>query len=290
MFSYDKSKSKSSVTESFPIRINLFGAPTDTLQYTEKHGGIVVNVSAIMSDGSYPITVTVQDNADKGIEYESVDCKNIDTNFYKTITDNCGIPVKDVKIITCSQIPYKGSGLGTSSILIYGICKCLYKYYAIYISQEDLWSLTLDIEQLLGKGGWQDAIGASINGIKFIRVNKHREYYILGIKNTNWLNKHIQIIFTGKTRNASTVLQKSIKNLDKYGYKLKLISYLGFLSIIIHNAKLLKWCIRKTHAISSKYNDLYGVNIEVDNVLGAGGGGYGIKIVDNAKDNDFKLI
>jgi fucokinase len=111
-----------------PLRINWGGTWTDTPPYCLENGGAVVNAAVLINASKLPGGISIS----AGV---------------------VGIP--------------KGSGLGTSSILLAACIKGLFEFFGQPLSFASLCRRVLLAEQLMGTGGgWQDQAGGLVPGIK----------------------------------------------------------------------------------------------------------------------------
>ncbi|XP_043351119.1 L-fucose kinase isoform X3 [Dermochelys coriacea] len=117
-----------------------------------------------------------------------------------------------------SSLPH-GSGLGTSSILAGAVMAALYRAAGKSTNTESLIHAVLHLEQVLTTGGgWQDQVGGLVPGIKIgrskaqlpLKVEVEQIPMLEGFPQT--LNKHLLLIYTGKTRLARNMLQDVLRN------------------------------------------------------------------------------
>ena len=174
-----------------PIRINFGGAWSDTPPFCQKEGGCVCNASATIN-GEKPVRVTIEgikenkiimQNDDNILEIEKLeDLKKEDEKDFKLLKKSLilsNIKHKNFKIITDTKLIPKGSGLGTSSILILAILKAIYEFEGINISENKLINDVLEVEKMIGTGGgWQDQAGAIRTGVKLLTSNIGEEQKI----------------------------------------------------------------------------------------------------------------
>jgi fucokinase len=119
----------------------------------------------------------------------------------------------------------KGSGLGTSSILVLACVRAIRDLFGIYKrhSVESQWNpefnAVLAIEQLMSTGGgWQDQIGGGTKGIKYIwtAAGTEPKYNIqllaLSPRHLARFNEKLVMVYTGKTRIAKTILYNVVDN------------------------------------------------------------------------------
>jgi fucokinase len=117
----------------------------------------------------------------------------------------------------------KGSGLGTSSILILACLQALRRLFrpadssAAELNRE--FNMVLAVEQLLTTGGgWQDQIGGGAAGLKYIEtapglVPEYRiEEIQLSSDHVRFFNDKLLVVYTGRTRMAKAILTNVVEN------------------------------------------------------------------------------
>ena len=175
-----------------PIRVNFGGGWSDTPPYCNEHGGTVLNAAAKLN-GICPVVVTV-----KRIEKPCIALASTDSGAYDEFTETgsgcraAGTPLTPTPstrrpfwpaaLCRCpEQVPLesileklggglylstavmgipRGSGLGTSSILAGACVKAIFQYIGKEVTENELYSYVLCMEQLMSTGGgWQDQVG-----------------------------------------------------------------------------------------------------------------------------------
>ncbi len=175
---------KDTVQLQLPVRINLSGTWSDAMPYCVENGGQVVNMAVRVND-ILPIKVRAEKRDDSNIVFVS-DEKSIIYDFtssalfddfsdfilHKAVLDVVGItgktqlPCGFTLSVSVSKID-KGSGLGTSSILLGGCVAALSRLFGLGFTYEDIVKMVFVAEQLMKTGGgWQDQIGGLLPGIK----------------------------------------------------------------------------------------------------------------------------
>ncbi|XP_068169500.1 L-fucose kinase [Antennarius striatus] len=123
-----------------------------------------------------------------------------------------------VELHSWSVLP-TGSGLGTSSILAGALLAAVYRCTGRSYDTESLIHSVLYLEQLLTTGGgWQDQVGGLVGGVKVGRskarlpLQVEVERLSLPEDFLDSLEKHLLLVYTGKTRLARNLLQDVIRN------------------------------------------------------------------------------
>lgn len=241
---------KEQVDTQLPVRVNWGGGWTDTPPFCNEAGGVVLN-AAIKINGNYPVRVTVKRLKEYHVEFESQDVGSRGTVDQIERIRDCHNPydpfaLHKAALIACGLIPMtgndclpdilkkigggiylstqvigipKGSGLGTSSILSGACIKGLFEFFGIALSQEEIYSRVLYMEQIMSTGGgWQDQVGGLSEGIKFITTKPglkqdiHVEKVILEDKTMKELQERFALIYTGQRRLARNLLRDVVGN------------------------------------------------------------------------------
>lgn len=175
---------KDRVEISLPLRINLSGTWTDAMPYCVDNGGKVIN-AAVEIDGQKPVKVIAEKLDGKEIEFCSDGNKMIfcfdgnkdeedlsDFNLHAAVLKTLGITKETVletgfRLTACVDGIDKGSGLGTSSILLGGCITALGELLGFCYGRDEIIQMVFVAEQIMKTGGgWQDQIGGLIPGVK----------------------------------------------------------------------------------------------------------------------------
>ncbi len=239
---------KKEASVELPIRVNFGGGWSDTPPYCLENGGTVLN-AAFSLQNKLPIRVVVKKIKELEIVLESIDYgAKITINNINDIL-NCSNPYDPfvlfkASLITSGIVPYindidleaylksiggglhlisdvtevpRGSGLGTSSILIGACLKSLHELMGEDISDDIICKEVLMAEQLMSTGGgWQDQVGGIISGIKLVTTkpgtnqtfNVKKLDICQNIKSE--LDERIVLIYTGQRRLARNLLREIV--------------------------------------------------------------------------------
>jgi galactokinase/mevalonate kinase-like predicted kinase len=124
-----------------------------------------------------------------------------------------------IELTLLAAIP-KGSGLGTSSILAATLLGTLGNLAGLGWNEQDLFTRTLALEQILTSGGgWQDQVGGVVGGLKIVESAPG----LLQKPVVRWLPSQLidnaitdlrfQLYYTGITRVAHNILGEIVKGL-----------------------------------------------------------------------------
>ncbi len=227
-----------------PLRVNWGGGWSDTPPYCNENGGTVLN-AAISLNGALPVSVVLERLGEKKIVFDS---RDMDVHGeFDSITElqRTGDPfdpfaLQKAALLACGVIPAeggsldevltrlgggfvmrsevtgvpKGSGLGTSSILAGACVKCIFEFFGISYTENELYSYVLAMEQIMSTGGgWQDQVGGLSNGIKYITSRPGLEqklrvdHVALDPDTEKELHERFCLIYTGQRRLARNLLR-----------------------------------------------------------------------------------
>jgi D-glycero-alpha-D-manno-heptose-7-phosphate kinase len=275
-----------------PFRISLFGGGTDYPTWFREHGGSVIGTAI-----------------DK---YCYISVRRLPPFFEHTskIVYSRVELVKDasdgLEIHHDADLPAR-SGLGSSSSFTVGLLNALYALKSRMISKRDLGREAIRIEQDVLKEdvGCQDQIWAAYGG--FNRIDFHPDGsfsvlpFILPPARRAELSQSLMLFFTGFSRFASDFAGDQIKNMNSRKNQLRMIrglvdsaadilldpkAPLRELGELMHQS----WLIKRELAASvsnSQIDEIYEAGRDAGAVggklLGAGGGGFMVLLVDPEK-------
>jgi D-glycero-alpha-D-manno-heptose-7-phosphate kinase len=269
-----------------PLRVSFFGGGTDFPDFYEKYGGCVL--STAINKYVYVIVIPRFDNNIRVTYTKAELVKNVN-DVKHDIVRECLKHVKiegGIEVITIGDVP-AGTGLGSSSAVTVGLLKALYAFKGIETNAKQLAEEACHIEiDILKKPiGVQDQYASAFGGFKFYSFEKGK----VGGFNVppDDLQEHLLLLYTGITRESSTILKVQKKNVSKNSGILKKMKGLALESIHwidkegfgkllgeswglkrqlaedISNDKIERWFAKAEHAGATG-----------GKVLGAGGGGF----------------
>ncbi len=307
------------VVVNLPLRINMSGTWTDAMPYCIDNGGQVINM-AITVNQKKPITVTIEKLSEKRIEfcndgiinvftfknYDTVETDLSDFNLHRAVLKTIGI-TKDTIIADGFRLTTevsdidKGSGLGTSSILLAGCIKAFSKIFGLKYNNSEILNMVFVAEQIMGTGGgWQDQVGGLLPYIKVcttlpgIEQNLHIEYIDLPDSFRKIFSERLVIIPTGQRHFGRFIVNdvadrylsgnhdslfghKEIRNLnDCLINSFHQENYKTFCYCINRHFELLKFIspLVSNQKIDNMINDCLAHIADAISVCGAGAGGY----------------
>jgi D-glycero-alpha-D-manno-heptose-7-phosphate kinase len=292
-----------------PFRISLFGGGTDYPTWFREHGGSVIGTAidkyCYISVRHLPpffehkskIVYSRVELVKETSEIEHPAVRGILTDMNVT---------EGLEIHHDADLPAR-SGLGSSSSFTVGLLNALYALKARMVSKRDLGREAIRIEQDVLKEdvGCQDQIWAAYGG--FNRIDFHPDGsfsvlpFILPPARRAELSQSLMMFFTGFSRFASDFAGAQIKNMNSRKNQLRMIrsmvdsaadilldpkAPLRELGELMHQS----WLIKRELASSvsnSQIDEIYEAGRDAGAVggklLGAGGGGFMVLMVDPEK-------
>jgi D-glycero-alpha-D-manno-heptose-7-phosphate kinase len=294
-----------------PLRISFFGGGSDIPEFYNNNPGLVLSttinkhiyiasnfcvvnhIKLVYSEMEYPKAVN-------DIKHDRI------REVFKYLGIN-----NNIEIASFSDVPTKGTGLGSSSTFTVGILHAIAKQLGLSFNKRDLAELACYIEidcckEPIGK---QDQYAAAYGGFNMIRFNKDTVTVTplpVTIDNLNKLEYNLFIYNTGINRQASTILASQVENLksnnDTVECTRKIVE-MAELSIkhLLNKeqdefGKLLdsSWNIKKKLSsgisninIDRMYETAMSAGALGGKLLGAGGGGYMLFYVPENNHHSF---
>lgn len=238
---------KDEASVSLPVRVNFCGSPSDAAPYCLEHGGTMFT-GTLLLNGEYPITATVRKLEKPCFVLESIDLKQCATYtsldelkrcgdlhdtfaLHKAVLKAMGIwdalegmCLNEVcehlgggfSLTTSVHVP-KGSGLGTSSLVIAACIKACADAFGIDADEDYVYAHTFLTEQLMTTGGgWQDQVAGYTPGLKLIKSASglYQKMEIESVHMSEQIQKELQerfvLIFSGQRRLARNVLREEL--------------------------------------------------------------------------------
>ncbi len=211
-----------------PVRISFGGGGTDIPDFYDKYGGAVVSIT--INKYFYSFYCPRDDEKIQMISSDFQSLLSVDDFYSLKFGEGFDIPSAVIKhyrlyhgfdLFTASEIP-PGSGLGSSGAVTVNMVKLCSKLKDETLSQrqlaEDAYFIQREILNLpIGK---QDEYAAAYGGLNFIEFSENNVSVApITIESDvkRCLENNLVLFFTGKTRQASTILQHqedSIKGND----------------------------------------------------------------------------
>jgi len=203
-----------------PLRISFAGGGSDLPVYYREEPGAVVSTTI----DKY-IYITVNPKFDNMIRASYSKTEMVDTvadlqhELIRESLDYLGIE-GGIEITSISDIPSRGTGLGSSSSYTVGLLNALHAYLGHHAGAERLAqeSTLIEIERCGRVMGKQDQYAAAYGGLQFIQFNPDESVYVDPIickpKTRRQLNRRLLMMYTGMTRSAPDILATQSENLE----------------------------------------------------------------------------
>jgi D-glycero-alpha-D-manno-heptose-7-phosphate kinase len=197
-----------------PLRISFAGGGTDLPAFYEHHGGGAVLSAAI----DYYVYVLVNRKFDRDIRLSYSHMAE-----YVTHVDQVRHPMareamkatgvtEAVEIVTVSDIPAEGTGLGSSSAFAVGVLNALHAYRGQLLSPMELAEQACHIEREVLKepGGKQDEYAAAFGGLRHYEFHPEGRVSVqplpLSRSEMQDFADHFSLFYSGLTRSGSRIL------------------------------------------------------------------------------------
>jgi len=280
-----------------PFRVSFSGGSTDIPIFYKKYGGKVISTSIDKYMYHFIHKFDKRKIQIKYSETEEVNSpKDIKHPIVKEVSNLYNLKGLDINSI--ADIP-KGSGLGSSSSYTVGLVNGLSFYENKTLDKSSLARISAEIEinYLKEPIGKQDHYAAAYGGLNIFTFNKDDSVDVepinLDKQGEYFINSSMVLIKVGKSRSASTILEKQGKNLQSGKNdenNLKILQLVDPMISAIQNYEIKEigsiltenWELKKSlqEEISNKHIQnliddfvsmpgIYGAKL-----LGAGGGGY----------------
>ena len=294
-----------------PLRISFVGGGTDYFNNKSNLRGrvIVTTINKYMY-----VAINKKHNNDVRISYSVTEnVKNVNNIKHDIIREGLKLfKIKNgIELTTIADIPSSGSGLASSSALAVGISNVLNKFNGKLTSKKIIAQQACEIEinKCEKPIGMQDQFSTAFGGLNKIEFyNKKVFVKKLNLSKKTLLdfNKHLLLFYTGINRKADKILSKiknsgnQFKNFDELSKLSSNFEKELMLKNFVNCGKILHegWILKKqlNQSVSSfnldqMYNNAINAGATGGKILGAGGGGYFLFLVEpKNKKNVIKSL
>jgi len=281
-----------------PLRCSFFGGGSDIPEFYNRSPGMVISTAI---DKHINIALNNCRTNHVRVVYSQMEVvDNIDQLQHDRVREALKHfkIFNNIELCSFSDVPTKGTGLGSSSTFTVGVLNAIYNYLRLPYNKCDLAELACDIEinkcnQPIGK---QDQYAAAYGGFNVFRFDSS------GVEvtpiNIRWdslqdLNENLMCYSTGIERQTSDILSDQVDNLknnistfdqtkmmvDIAEYALKCLhkGNINMFGMLLHDT----WQLKKKLApniTNPHIDEMYETGISSGalggKLLGAGGGGY----------------
>ncbi len=281
-----------------PLRISFAGGSSDFPAFYRRERGAVVTTAI----NKY-IYITVNKKFDSRIRAsysvtEMVDrVEDLQHELIREALRLVGI-TGGIEITSISDIPSRGTGLGSSGTYTVGVLHALHAFAGRHADAKRLAEEACEIEisRLAHPIGKQDQYIAAYGGLQFIQFEEGAvsvEPLLPGAEFRQALQEHLLLLYTGLTRDANTILAEQQRNLDRGADTLDDAVRLRDLAVDLRAAILGRrlgevgeildagWAVKRrlapgvtTPQIDEWYTHARAAGAIGGKLLGAGGGGF----------------
>ncbi len=212
---------------------------------------------------------------------------------------------KGVEIVSISDIPSEGTGLGSSSSFTVGLLNALHAWIGEHSPARQLAEEACRIEREIVRdpGGMQDQYIAAFGGLRLFEFmpngSVHANHVLMSDEGRRMLDESLMLFYTGITRSSSSILTDQIRGIEG-----KIENYDRMKKMAYRCAELLEkmdiegvgglldegWNIKKSLSngisngrIDEFYERAKRAGAYGGKITGAGGGGFLLLLVDPAK-------
>lgn len=206
-----------------PLRVSFVGGGTDLPGYANKYGGKVI--SAAINKCVY---VTVNRKFDGKIHLRYSKTEEVDKvdEIQHTIIRECLKLMevrKGIEIVTISDVPMRGTGLGSSSSLTVGLLNALGVLNGCYFPPNKLAEMAchIEIDTLKAPIGKQDQYVAVYGGLNYFHFNidgtvtRGDLYQRCSSIKIKWLEESTMLFYLDKERNANGILSNQVSGIEE---------------------------------------------------------------------------
>lgn len=216
---------KSAVVSKTPFRLSFAGGGTDLPEYYTLHGPGAC-VAGAMDKGIY-VMVVENFNADElRVSYRVTEDAKRSINQVSHGSIREALRLLDIpsglQVITATQMPSRGTGIGSSSACAVGVLHALHAWKGERVGPRQLAKEAVKIERevLHEPGGIQDQYCAAYGGLNLIQVDKQGVVSVqsLGLDHDglDLLNQHIMLFFTGRERSSTEIHSNQVATVSEH--------------------------------------------------------------------------
>jgi len=280
-----------------PLRVSFFGGGSDIPQFYNNNRGLVISTTI---DRPIYIAVNGTRTPHTKVVYSEIEIVDWSSQLkhdrVREVLQYYGIK-NHIEIASFSDIPTKGTGLGSSSTFTVGLLKAILEMSGTKYNNYELAELAchIEIEKCNQPIGKQDQYAAAFGGFNAITFEGD-ETAVIPINITtdmaSRLNDNLICFNTGITRQASSILEHQVKGLEssinvdntsymvdmaEQAFRFLLKGQLDDFGSLLGDS----WDIKKKlsdNISNSTIDEMYSKAMKAGalggKILGAGGGGY----------------
>ncbi len=280
-----------------PLRITFVGGGTDIPSFYREHGPGAV-ISAAINKYIY-IIVNKKFDGKIRVSYSTTEIVgSLEEIQHPTVREALrllGIH-GGIEIVSISDIPSEGTGLGSSSSFLVGLLNALHAWKGESASPKQLAEEAVKIErEILGEpGGKQDQYIAAYGGIQYIEFHGDESVAVKPLNipedKLRMLAESLILFYTGKHRRSASIhvnqmketgsklaLYERMRNLSSIMYDSLSKGRIGETGMFLHENWLLKRQLASgisEESIDAMYAAAIAAGATGGKLIGAGGGGF----------------
>lgn len=289
-----------------PLRITFVGGGTDIPSFYREHGP-GATISATINRYIY-IVINKKFDDKIRLSYSKTEIvDSVEQIEHPSVRE--ALRLLDIEggieIVSISDIPSGGTGLGSSSTFLVGLLNALHAYKGEYASAKQLAEESIKIERdvLQEPGGKQDQYAAAFGGINLLEFYPDETVSVYPVitkeENRIFLERSLLLLYTGKSRKSTSIhKEQAISVRDKiHAYReMASLSYDFRDSLIEGNVKKMgslldrNWKLKESLAsgitnplIQEAYKKSLNAGALGGKIVGAGGGGFLLFLVPQEK-------
>jgi D-glycero-alpha-D-manno-heptose-7-phosphate kinase len=208
-----------------PLRVSFVGGGSDLPSYYKYGYGAVFSTTI----NKY-VNIIVNERYNGGIRASYSQTENVDRASRiknERIRESLKFVGLDsgIELVSVSDVPSAGTGLGSSSAYVVGILNALKTFKKEKVVTKRLAEAACEVEinKCKARIGKQDQYAATFGGFNKIVFLKNGSVKVIPVKLStlviNKLRKNLLMLYTGKTRSAHDILKVQSSNLDKNFHK-----------------------------------------------------------------------
>ncbi len=301
------------VTTKTPFRITFTGGGTDLPSYYKNYG-TGATVSATINSYVYITLAKHFFNNEFRVSYSTTENAITELDQIKHPTVREAMRLLDIEkglqLVSITEIPSKGTGMGSSSSFLVGVLNALHAWKGEIISPKKLAEEAVYIEREILKeyGGKQDQYAATYGGINLIEFFSNDEVSVkklpLSNKSKKELESRLLLFYTGKERSSTDIHKKQEIQINKNITNYKRMTELAYetsealaetnwdkLGSLLNE----NWNLKKQLSdgisdttIDSYYQKAISSGAIGGKLIGAGGSGFLLFVVDPEKRESVK--
>lgn len=206
-----------------PLRLSLVGGGSDMPSFTDHHAGAVISTAIDKYiyvfvnpkfDGRYRVSYSRTENVDNASEIEHDIVREAIKMFQ----------LKGLEVVSVSDIPGEGSGLGSSSAFAVGLMRALYAYCNYSVPVKGLAESAFMLEgSICGHPiGRQDAYASAFGGLRFYEfwgAKSKADEFLLSDAEMAELGSSLMLFWTGTRaeHGSHDILSKQMQRVGQGG-------------------------------------------------------------------------